>query len=119
MSTLSASKRRSKRHSSMRNKIVGTSERPRLSVFRSVKHISAQIIDDNVGKTLVAASSYEKGVKSQVKNGTDTAKEVGNLIATRAKEAGIKKVVFDRGGFSYHGRVAAVADAARQAGLEF
>lgn len=119
MSTVSAAQRRVKRHESMRNKIVGTSARPRMSVFRSTKHICVQIIDDSAGKTLAAASSYEKEIKSKNIKGMDLAKEVGTVIGNRAKSAGIDKVVFDRGGFKYHGRVAAVADAAREAGLEF
>jgi large subunit ribosomal protein L18 len=101
-------------HSRIRLKLKGNQERPRLAVFRSLKHIYAQVIDDRAGKTLAAASSGEKS--SSVKSG---AKEVGKLIAERAKTKGISKVVFDRGGYLYHGRVKALADAAREAGLEF
>lgn len=95
--------------------------RPRLSVFRSGRHIYAQLIDDTAGKTLVAASSLEKTMAETLKTGADTdaAAEVGKLIATRAKEAGIDAVVFDRGGYRYHGRVKALADAARESGLNF
>jgi len=108
---------RTVRHARIRKRVVGTTERPRLSVFRSLKHISAQIIDDTTGNTLVAASTIEKdlGVKGTV----DGAKTVGAKIAERAKEAGITKVVFDRGGFQYHGQIAALADGARDGGLEF
>lgn len=107
---------RTARHDRLRKKVVGTSERPRLAVYRSLKHIYAQIIDDTKGHTLVAASSVE----AEITNGNrDGAKLVGSKIAERAKEAGISSVVFDRGGFRYHGRVASLADAAREAGLEF
>ncbi len=119
MSTVKSAQRRVKRHQSMRGKIAGTPSRPRMSVFRSTKHISVQIIDDLAGKTLAAASSYEKDIKAKNIKGIDLAKEVGTVIGNRAKSAGIDKVVFDRGGFKYHGRVAAVADAARETGLEF
>lgn len=110
-----------KRKRSIRKKISGTHERPRLCVSRSVKHIYAQIIDDTSGKTLVAASSYEKDVKdnSELKNKVSVAGSIGAIIAARAKEKGIKKVVFDRNGFLYHGRVKAVSDGAREAGLDF
>jgi large subunit ribosomal protein L18 len=111
---------RGRRHHRVRKKVTGTAERPRLAVFRSNKHISAQIIDDRSGRTLAAASSIEKDQRSAGGTGNiDAAKRVGALVADRAKTAGITQVVFDRGGFLYHGRVAAVADAARQAGLEF
>lgn len=95
--------------------------RPRLSVFRSSKHIYGQIIDDAAGRTLVAASSLDKGLKGALKTGADmaAAKEVGQLLARKAKEAGIEAVVFDRGGYKYHGRVKALADAAREGGLAF
>lgn len=98
-----------------------SSDRPRLSVFRSSKHIYAQVIDDAKGATLVAASSIDKDLKGKLKTGADTAAaaEVGKLIAERAKEAGITQVVFDRGGYIYHGRVKALADAAREGGLAF
>jgi large subunit ribosomal protein L18 len=106
-------------HGRIRKRLAGTSERPRLSVFRSLQHIYAQVIDDRSGRTLAAASSAEK--KSGVKNGGNIAgaKAVGKLIGERAGAAGIKKVVFDRGGYLYHGRVKALAEAARAAGLEF
>jgi large subunit ribosomal protein L18 len=104
-------------HTRIRRRVHGTGERPRLAVFRSVKHIYAQVIDDGVGHTLVSASSNEKDAA----NGGNLAgaKSVGKLVAERAKDKGIKAVVFDRGGYLYHGRVKALADAAREAGLEF
>jgi large subunit ribosomal protein L18 len=105
-------------HRRIRKKLRGTGERPRLAVFRSVAHIYAQLIDDSKGVTLVAASSIEKGGKTNGGN-VSAAKAVGKLIAERAKEKGLQKVVFDRGGYIYHGRVKALADASRQAGLEF
>ena len=108
---------RSARHVRLRSKVVGTSERPRLSVFRSLKHIYAQIIDDTTGSTLVAASSEEKGFAGS--GNAQGAKIVGAALAERAKAKGISSVVFDRGGFRYHGRVASLADGAREAGLEF
>ncbi|HWB83090.1 MAG TPA: 50S ribosomal protein L18 [Bryobacteraceae bacterium] len=104
-------------HSRIRRKLRGTTERPRLAVFRSVAHIYAQVIDDAEGKTLVSASSVDQGGKTG--GNVAAAKTIGKLIAERAKEKGITKVVFDRGGFQYHGRVKALADAAREAGLEF
>ena len=105
-------------HKRIRRKVAGSTERPRLAVFRSVKHIYAQVIDDTVGHTLAAASSNEKsGVKSG--GNVDGAKAVGKLLAERAKEKGVKSVVFDRGGYLYHGRVKALADAAREGGLVF
>ncbi len=104
-------------HERIRHRVRGTAERPRLAVFRSLKHIYAQVIDDAQGRTLVAASSSEKnGVAGGNVAG---AKAVGKLLAERAKQNGIQKVVFDRGGYLYHGRVKALADAAREAGLEF
>jgi large subunit ribosomal protein L18 len=107
-------------HDRIRKKVRGTQERPRLNVYRSVNHIYAQVIDDIEGTTLVSASTAE-GEKSARKTGGNvaSAKEVGKLIAQRAKEKGVKKVVFDRGGYLYHGRIKALADAAREAGLEF
>jgi large subunit ribosomal protein L18 len=105
-------------HKRIRKKIHGTPERPRLAVFRSVKHIYAQVIDDRDGRTLAAASSNEKGAGFNGGN-VAGAKEVGRLVAERAKAAGINSVVFDRGGYLYHGRVKALADAAREGGLEF
>ncbi|MCS7174545.1 50S ribosomal protein L18 [Pseudothermotoga sp.] len=112
---------RIKRHLRIRKKVRGTSERPRLSVFRSEKHIYAQIIDDSKGHTLVAASTLDKELRNKLTKtyGIEAAREVGRLIAQRALNLGIKKVVFDRGGFKYHGRIKALADAAREAGLEF
>lgn len=104
-------------HKRIRRRLAGTSERPRLAVFRSLKHIYAQVIDDSQGRTVAAASSNEKnGVNGGNLAG---AKTVGKLVAERAKEKGIKAVVFDRGGYLYHGRVKALADSAREAGLEF
>jgi len=105
-------------HRRIRKKISGSTQRPRLAVFRSVKHIYAQVIDDASGHTVAAASSNEKGVSFNGGN-VAGAKEVGRLVAERAKEKGIKSVVFDRGGYLYHGRVKALADAAREGGLEF
>ncbi len=113
---------RQKRHKRVRAKVSGTPLRPRLNVFRSSQHIYAQVIDDERGHTLVAAGSAEPAVRQQVSDDqtkTDKAKLVGRLIAERAKAAGITKVVFDRGGFLYHGRVQALADAARESGLDF
>ena len=109
---------RSRVHRRIRRKLRGTTERPRLAVFRSVAHIYAQIIDDAEGKTLVSASSVDKGAKTNGGN-IAAAKAIGKLVAGRAKDKGIKQVVFDRGGYPYHGRVKALADAAREAGLEF
>jgi large subunit ribosomal protein L18 len=104
-------------HKRIRSRVSGTGERPRLAVFRSVKHIYAQVIDDTKGHTVVAAGSNEKDSKN---GGNVTgAKEIGKLVAERAKDRGIKAVVFDRGGYQYHGRVKALAEAAREAGLEF
>ncbi len=111
---------RIRRHARARKKVVGTPERPRLAVFRSNKHMVAQVIDDTTGRTLAAASTHEAPLRSGGSTSNiDASKRVGALIAERAKSAGVAKVVFDRGGFIYHGRIAAVADAARQAGLEF
>lgn len=109
------------RHLRIRKKIMGTSERPRLAVYKSLRYIYAQIIDDTKGHTLVSASSLEKEIRSQLKStkNIEAAKLVGEVIAKRALEKGIKKVVFDRGGFLYHGKVKALADSARAAGLEF
>ena len=105
------------RHSRLRKRVSGTTEKPRLAVYRSLKHISAQIIDDTTGRTLVAASSLEKDLKAT--GNAEGAKKVGALIGKRAKEAGLSTVIFDRGGFQYHGRVASLAEGAREAGLEF
>jgi large subunit ribosomal protein L18 len=112
---------RIKRQQRVRKKVKGTPERPRLSVFRSTKHIYAQIIDDTQGRTLVSCASTEEAFKSLDKpeSKCSAAKTVGKMIAERAKEKGIEKVVFDRNGFLYHGRVKAVSDGAREAGLTF
>jgi len=111
---------RVRRHSRVRKKVHGSAERPRLAVFRSNKHVVAQVIDDRSGRTLAAASTLEADVRSEGATGSvDAATRVGTLVAQRASEAGVTKVVFDRGGYIYHGRIAAVADAARTAGLEF
>ncbi len=113
--------RRMRRHLRIRKRIIGTPERPRLSVFRSLKHIYAQIIDDTTGRTLCSASTLDKELRDKMKGLTKNqqAIEVGKLIAKRALELGIRQVAFDRGGHKYHGRVKALADAAREAGLEF
>lgn len=108
---------RTMRHARIRKKISGTSERPRLCVFRSLNHVYAQLIDDTKGHTLCAASTKEKEINGS--GNVESAKKVGSSIATRALEKGIKKVVFDRGGFKYQGSIAGLADAAREAGLEF
>ena len=112
---------RMNKHRRMRNRFSGTPERPRLAVFRSNNHMYAQIIDDTVGNTLVAASTVEKEVKAELEktNDVDAAAYLGTVIATRALEKGINTVVFDRGGFIYQGKIAALAEAAREAGLEF
>ncbi len=112
---------RVKKHKKIRNRFSGTAERPRLAVFRSNNHMYAQIIDDTVGNTLVAASTLEKDVKAELKktNDVEAAAYLGTIIAKRAIEKGIKEVVFDRGGYIYQGKVEALADAAREAGLEF
>ena len=112
---------RVKKHRRIRNHLSGTSQRPRLAVFRSNNHMYAQIIDDTVGKTLVSASTNQKEVKAELEktNNVDAAAYIGTVIAKRAIEKGIKEVVFDRGGYIYQGKVQALADAAREAGLEF
>ncbi|MBD7970975.1 50S ribosomal protein L18 [Paenibacillus gallinarum] len=112
---------RLKRHIRVRGKISGTAERPRLNVFRSSKHIYAQLIDDVAGVTLVSASTVDKAISGEINNGgnVEAARKVGELVAKRAKEKGYTNIVFDRGGYLYHGRVQALADAAREAGLEF
>ena len=117
----SRQKVRVKKHMKIRNRFSGTAQRPRLAVFRSNNHMYAQIIDDTVGHTLVAASTLEKDVKAELEktNNVDAAAYLGTVIAKRAIEKGIKEVVFDRGGFIYQGKIAALADAAREAGLEF
>ncbi len=112
---------RVKKHLKIRKRFNGTAERPRLAVFRSNNHIYAQVIDDVAGKTLVSASTLEKDIKAELKftDNVDAAKCVGNVVAKRAIEKGIKTVVFDRGGYIYQGKVEALAEAAREAGLEF
>jgi len=110
---------RIRRHRRVRKHVRGTAERPRLAVFRSNKHITAQVIDDTAGRTLAAASTTEPDLRGGSTGNKEAATKVGQLIAQRAKAAGVTRVVFDRGGFLYHGRVAAVADAARANGLEF
>lgn len=109
------------RHERVRRRVVGSAARPRLSVFRSLKHVAAQLIDDGRGRTLVASSSLEPELRKQLagKGKSEAARLVGALVAQRAKEQGIVRVVFDRGGFQYHGRVKALAEAAREGGLEF
>ena len=117
----SRSKVREKKHLRIRNRFSGTAERPRLAVFRSNNHMYAQIIDDTVGNTLVSASTVQKEVKAELEktNNVDAAAYLGQVIAERALDKGIKEVVFDRGGFIYQGKIKALADAAREAGLEF
>lgn len=116
---LSRQKLRRRRH--VRKSTRGTAERPRLTVFRSLQHIYCQVVDDTNGKTLASASTKDKDLRSGIKYGgnVNAAKEIGKAIAERAQAAGVKKVCFDRGHFKYHGRVAALADAAREGGLEF
>lgn len=118
---VSKNKARQKRHLRVRKKISGTATRPRLNVFRSAKHIYAQVIDDQSGRTLVSASTLDKELRDQIGNGgnVESAAKVGQLVAKRAKEAGITEVVFDRGGYLYHGRVKALAESAREEGLQF
>lgn len=110
---------RTRRHFRVRRKVSGTQARPRLAVFRSNKHISAQVIDDVAGRTVAAASTVESDLRSGTTSNVDAAKAIGKRVAERAKAAGVSSVVFDRGGNRYHGRVAALADAAREEGLEF
>ena len=110
---------RVRRHRRVRKKIHGTAARPRLAVYRSNKHLTLQVIDDDLGRTLASASSVEAGEREKGGANVDAAKRLGTLVAERAKAAGITQVVFDRGGYLYHGRIAAVAEAAREAGLEF
>ena len=118
---LSRDQHRIKVHARLRRRVAGTPERPRLAVYRSLDHIYAQVIDDRAGKTLVAASSVDTESRKSIKGGGNiaAAKVIGKTIAQRAKAAGVSKVVFDRGGYKYHGRVKALADAAREAGLQF
>ena len=110
---------RKRKHLRVRKSVSGTTERPRLCVYRSNSHIYAQVIDDTTGTTLAAASSLDKDVKTENGSNIEAAKEVGKLIASRAQDKKITEVVFDRGGYVYHGRVAALAEAAREAGLQF
>lgn len=114
-------KARQRRHQRVRTHVSGTPERPRLSVFRSLRHIMAQVIDDTAGRTLVAVSTLDPDVRAEIKemNKTAQAKLVGKRLAEKAQQAGVKAVVFDRGGYKYHGRVKALADASREAGLDF
>jgi large subunit ribosomal protein L18 len=121
MAKASKNQIRQRIHTRIRRRVKGTPERPRLAVFRSVKHIYAQLIDDTQGQTLAAAGSIEKAAGKAGANGGNIAgaKAIGKLVAARAQDKGIKTVVFDRGGYHYHGRVKALADAAREAGLEF
>ena len=116
--TLRTHEARERRHRRVRKRVVGTTARPRLAVFRSNKHIYAQVIDDSSGRTLVAASTTETDLRSGGTGNVAAAKAVGELVGRRAQDAGISAVVFDRGGFKYHGRVAALCDGARSAGLE-
>ena len=109
---------RRRRHFRVRKGVIGTSQRPRLAVFRSNRYLYAQVIDDQTGRTLAAASSQEAALREKTLS-VETATEIGKLVAERAKEAGVEAVVFDRGGFTYHGRIKALADAARASGLEF
>ncbi len=121
MARISRNEARKRRHRRVRKKVFGTPERPRLNVFRSLNHIYAQVIDDVHGVTLVAASTIDKALRQQCQGlpKKEQARLVGKLVAERALAKGIKQVVFDRGGYKYHGRVKALADAAREAGLEF
>jgi large subunit ribosomal protein L18 len=116
---MSKSEARIRRHKRLRNKISGTTERPRLAVFRSEKNIYAQIIDDSVGNTLVSASSLDKEFELKAGSNKEAARKVGELVAKRALEKGIDNVVFDRGGFIYHGRIQELAEGAREVGLKF
>ncbi len=117
--TVNSQALRKKRHRRVRKTVVGTAERPRLAVFRSNRHIVAQIVDDAAGRTIAAASTVEAALRSQATGNAEASAKVGELLAERAAEKGVTKVVFDRGGFKYHGRIAALADAARNKGLEF
>ena len=110
---------RVKRHERLRLRLSGTQERPRLAIFRSLSHIYAQVIDDTSGSTIAAASSLDSSLRGATGTKTEDAKRVGQLVAERAKAAGVDKVVFDRAGFKYHGRVRSLAEAAREAGLDF
>jgi large subunit ribosomal protein L18 len=118
MPRIDKNKVRTRVHERIRRRLLGTAERPRLAVYRSLAHIYAQVIDDRTGHTLASASSNDKGASIDGGN-VAGAKEIGRLVAERAKEKGITRVVFDRGGYLYHGRIKSLADAAREAGLEF
>ncbi len=117
--TAARKKSRLRRQIRGRKRIAGTAERPRLVVTRSSKHITVQVVDDRAGKTLAYASTMEPDLRSASADKTEKAKKVGELVATRAKELGVESVVFDRAGYQYHGRIAALADSAREAGLQF
>ncbi len=119
MTTLTVREARQRRHKRVRGKVSGTAERPRLVVSRSNKGISAQLVDDTTGRTLAAASSLEKDLRDGSGTKTERARRVGTLVAERARAAGVERVVFDRAGFRYHGRVRSLAEAAREAGLDF
>ena len=110
---------RARRHRRVRARVIGTAARPRLNVFRSLNHIYAQVIDDSQGHTLAAAGTLDSDLRGQGGTKTEQAKAVGRMVAERARAAGVTQVVFDRGGWKYHGRIKALADAAREAGLEF
>ena len=110
---------RLRRHRRVRKRVTGVATHPRLAVFRSARHIYAQVIDDTTSRTIVSASTLDSSLRGDKKAKTDAAKSVGSLVAERAKAAGVSKVIFDRGGYAYHGRVAKLADGAREGGLEF
>ena len=110
---------RKRRHTRVRKKVSGTAARPRLVVNRSARHLFVQVVDDTIGQTLASASTMEADLRKSANDKSDKAKEVGKLVASRAKAAGVSAVVFDRGGYKYHGRIAALADGAREGGLEF
>lgn len=116
---VSKNEKRKKRHTRMRNKVHGTPERPRLNVFRSSKHIYGQVIDDVTGSTLASASTLDTEIKVEVTGNKESAREVGKLVAKRALEKGVEEVIFDRGGYIYHGRVKELAEGAREGGLKF
>ena len=111
--------RRSRRRTGIRKRVIGTPERPRLAIYRSLNHMYAQVIDDLAGVTLASASTRDKGFKAGGSGNSEAAKKVGEIIAEKAKSVGVSRVVFDRGGFRYHGRIQALADAARGGGLDF
>lgn len=119
MSVSQSHSRQKRRHQRVRRKVIGSADRPRLAVYRSNKHMFVQVIDDSRGETLVSASTLEAEFTGSATGNCEAAKKVGQVIAQRAVANGVSRVVFDRGGFQYHGRVAALADAAREAGLEF